>query len=177
MRIALVALVVGAGHAGELERANVAGAHHVRPGAQINEIAVLVIGNWLAFGNVLQVPNFELARVARPLAQSTEPAGLRVLDRLLTRDHFFLERMVRLNLLLHLLLDLRKIFGRDAVAEFHVVIKPILDWRAGGELGIGPEAQDGCSEHMGAGMADALQFGHLGAVVEGFAFGFHKNSF
>ena len=47
---------------------------------------------------------------------------------------------------------------------------------AGGELGVGPEAQNGRSEHMGAGMADALQVGHFLAVVEGFAFVFHKLS-
>ena len=60
------------------------------------------------------------------------------------------------------------------MAEFHVVIKAVLDRRAGGELGIGPDAQDGRGEHVGAGMADALQFGHLRAVVEGFAFSFHN---
>ena len=41
LRVLLVALVVGAGHGGELERADVAGAHHVRPGAEVDEIAVL----------------------------------------------------------------------------------------------------------------------------------------
>ena len=55
------------------------------------------------------------------------------------------------------------------MAEFHVVVEAVLDWRAGGELGVGPEAQDGRGEHVGAGMAEALQFGHFLPVIEGFA--------
>lgn len=47
------------GHAGELERANVAGAHHVRPGAQVNEVAVLEIGDRFALGNLVEQVRFE----------------------------------------------------------------------------------------------------------------------
>ena len=36
----LVAFVVGAGDVGELEGADVAGAHHVRAGAEVSEVAV-----------------------------------------------------------------------------------------------------------------------------------------
>src|SRR5207248_7161772 len=45
LRILFVALVVRAGDVGELERANVSGAHHVRAGAEINEIAIAVERN------------------------------------------------------------------------------------------------------------------------------------
>src|SRR5205823_8220850 len=103
-----------------------------------------------AFRNVCEIAELELAWIARSLAQRSEPAALRVLHCLLARDDDFLERMVRFDLLLHLLLDLRKIFGRDAVAEFHVVIKAVLDRRAGRELGVGPEAQYGGGEDVGA---------------------------
>src|SRR5208337_4902638 len=74
LRVALVALVVGAGHAGELERADVAGAHHVRPGAQVNEIAVLEISDLLALGNGFEVADLELARIAWPLGQAAKPS-------------------------------------------------------------------------------------------------------
>ena len=78
--------------------------------------------------------------------------------------------MIGLDLLFHLGLDLLEILGRDAVAEFHVVVKAVLDRRTGSELGVGPEAQDGRGEHVGAGMPDAFQFGQLRAVVGSFAF-------
>ena len=42
LRIALVAFVVGAGEVRELERADIAGAHHMRPGAEIDELAIAV---------------------------------------------------------------------------------------------------------------------------------------
>ena len=68
LRAFFVALVIRGGHAGELERADVAGAHHVRPGAQVNEIAVLEIGNRFAFGNLLEQIELELGFIPRPLA-------------------------------------------------------------------------------------------------------------
>src|SRR5437667_11459335 len=80
--------------------------------------------------------------------------------------------MIGFDLLFHLGLDLLEILGRDAVAEFHVVVKAVLDRRTGSELGVGPEAQDGRGEHVGAGMADALQLGHFVPVVGSLVF--HK---
>jgi hypothetical protein len=41
-------------------------------------------------------------------------------------------------------------------------------------LGVGPKAQDGRGHDMGAGMAEALQVGHLLTVIQRFAFVFHK---
>ena len=55
LRVLLVAFVVGAGDTQQLERADVAGAHHVRPGAEIDEIAVLIERDLFAFGNVFEV--------------------------------------------------------------------------------------------------------------------------
>ena len=49
-----------------------------------------------------------------------------------------------------------------------VVVKPVLDRRPGGELGVGPEAQDGRGQDVGAGMADALQVGHFLPVIQCF---------
>src|SRR5271154_1740240 len=62
--VALVALIIRAGHVRELERADVAGAHDVRPGAEVEKIAVLEIRNRLAFGNVLDDVEFELGGCA-----------------------------------------------------------------------------------------------------------------
>ena len=95
----------------ELESADVAGAHYVRPGAKVDEIAVLVIRDLLAFGNVFEIPNLELARIPRPLGQSAKSAALGVFRRLLACHDFLLEDMVRLDLLFHLRLDLGKVFG------------------------------------------------------------------
>ena len=73
LRILFVALVVGAGDVGELERADVARAHHVRPGAEIDEVAVAKERNLARLGNVLEDVELELARL-RPLAQRRRAA-------------------------------------------------------------------------------------------------------
>ncbi len=63
LRILFVAFVISAGDVGQFERPDVAGAHHVRPGAKINEVAVPIIRNRFAFWDVLDDIEFELARV------------------------------------------------------------------------------------------------------------------
>ena len=166
----LVALVIRAGHAGELERADVAGAHDVRPGAEVNEIAVLEIGDLLALGNGFEVANLELARIARTLGQAAEPPALAnpscACSRVTTifsktwfaLISFFISASICLEIL-----------RRDAVRQIHVVIKTVLDRRPGGELRVRPQPQDGGGQHMRGGMADAFQLGHLRAVVQSFA--------
>ncbi len=49
LRILFVAFVISAGDVGEFERADVAGAHHVRPGAEIGELAVPIDRDLFAF--------------------------------------------------------------------------------------------------------------------------------
>ena len=157
----------------ELERADVPRAHDVRPRAEVDEIAVLEIGNRLAFGNVLDNIELELARHG-PFAQRGQPAFLGVLQRLGARhDHLF-KRLVRLDHPLHFLLDLGKILWRDAMRHFHVVIKAVLNRRSGGELGVGPELGDGGGQDMRAGVAEALQFRHLVAIIQRFSFVIHN---
>ena len=150
LRAFLVALVVGGGHGGELERADVAGAHHVRPGAEVNEVAVLEVGDRLALGDVLEQVELELAGVAGPLGEAAEASALRVGDGLLARDGEFLEDVVGLNLLLHLLLELGEVLGGDAVGAFEVVVEAILDRRPVGELGVRPQTQDGGGQDVSA---------------------------
>src|SRR5439155_23089721 len=145
------------------------------PGAQIDEIAILVIGNWLAFRDILQVPEFELARISRSLTQSAQPTALRILYSLFARDDDLLESMVRLNLLFHLLFDLREILGRNAMRQLQIVIESGLDRRAGSKLCFGPNPEYGRGHDVGARVADALQLRHFAAVVQSFTFNFHNN--
>ena len=49
--------------------------------------------------------------------------------------------------------------------QLDVVVETVFDRRAAGELGVGPEPQDGGGQHMGAGMPDALQFTHFRAFI------------
>ena len=81
--------------------------------------------------------------------------------------------MVGLDFLFHLGLDLLKILRRDAVGKLDIVIETVLDGRAGGELGVGPEPENGGGHDMGAGMAQALQVGHFLAVVQCLSFVIH----
>ena len=62
LRILLVAFVVSAGDVGELERADVSGAHDMRPGAEIDEIAVAIERDGFARRNVFDDIELELAR-------------------------------------------------------------------------------------------------------------------
>ena len=62
LRILFVAFVVGARHAGELERADVSGAHDVRAGAKIDEVAIAIEGDRFARRNVFDDIELELAR-------------------------------------------------------------------------------------------------------------------
>ena len=61
LRILFVAFVVGAGDARELERADVSRAHDVRPGAEIDEVAVAIERDFFARRNVLDDVELELA--------------------------------------------------------------------------------------------------------------------
>jgi hypothetical protein len=69
--------------------------------------------------------------------------------------------VICLDLLVHLLLDARKILWRDAVTQFEIVVKPVLDGWPSGELCLGPKAQYGRREHVGARMTNALQLACL----------------
>ncbi len=71
-----------------------------------------------------------------------------------------LKAVVRLDLLLHLLLDPREVLGRDAVGQLQIVIKAVLHRGTGGELSLGPDLQNGRGKHVGARMAQGLEFSH-----------------
>ena len=54
--------------------------------------------------------------------------------------------------------------------KVEVVVESLGGWRTDVELGIGPEAQDGGGEHVGAGVPQALEVAHLVALIERLAF-------
>ena len=54
-----VAAVVGGGDAEEFEGFDVAGAHDVRAGAEVDKLAVLIEGDVFAFENVGEALDFE----------------------------------------------------------------------------------------------------------------------
>ena len=70
LRVFLVALVVGARDVREPERADVPRAHDVRPGAQIEEVAVAEERDLLALRDVREIADFEFARIPRPRSPS-----------------------------------------------------------------------------------------------------------
>src|SRR3954470_24664911 len=94
LRVLFVALVRGAGDAGELERADVAGPHDVRAGAEIGELAVAIERDFFALGNVLDDIELELARL-RPIAERAEDAAPGHVERFVARDGDALESVVR----------------------------------------------------------------------------------
>ena len=160
LRIFFVAFVIGAGDVGELERADVSGAHDVRPGAEIDEIAVAIERDFFVLRNVLDDIELELARLGS-FAQRREPALLAKCERFVARNFDPLEGMVRFDLLFHLRLDLLEILGRNAVRKIDVVIKAVLDRRPGGELRFRPDFQNGRGEDMRRRMAKPFEVRHL----------------
>ena len=143
----------------ELESPDVAGAHHVRPGAEVRELPVPEKRDRLARGNVLQDVEFELGGNASGRERG-QLAPFRHGQRIGAGNLDALENMVRLHLALHLLLDPREVLGGNPVAQFHIVIKPVLHRRPRRELRIGPDFQDRRRQHMRGGVADAFEFGH-----------------
>ncbi len=103
-------------------------------------------------GNGFEIANLKLARIAHALGQTTQPSALGILQRLFARDDNLLKGVVRLGFLFHLLLDLRKIFGRNAMLEIHVVIETVFNRRPGSELGVGPQPQNRRGHDMRGGM-------------------------
>ena len=64
-------------------------------------------------------------------------------DRIITISDFALDRLVAVDNFLHALLYDRKIFVRKRLISGEIVVKAILDSRADGNLGCGPQLFDG----------------------------------
>src|SRR5882724_985064 len=110
LRIVFVAFVVGTGDAGQLERADVAGAHDVRAGAEIGKLAVAIERDFFAFGNVLDDVELELRR-GRSLTKGTKDTTVRQVERFRAWQNDALESVIRFHFFLHLRFDLVEILG------------------------------------------------------------------
>ncbi len=159
LRIPLVALVIGAGDVGQLERADPAGIGDMGPGAEIDESAVGIKTDRRPLGNVLKNIELELARLG-PLAQGRQPSGagqhLRLGPAHLGTD----ERLPRLLDRGHLLLDPGEIVRADPVGQLDVIIESLLHRRTGGELGLRPKFKQSGSQDVGSRMANRFEFVH-----------------
>ena len=107
------------------------------------------------------------------LGESAEAAAFRHRLGFLAGDRLVFELLVLLGDLLHLRLDFLEIVRRDAVGHVEIIVEAVFNRRAVGELRVRPEAQDGGGHHVGGGVAEPLEVGHLGAFVESLAFGGH----
>ena len=177
LRILLVAFVISARHVRELERADVAGAHDVRTGAEIDELSVAVIARSASpSGMSWMISSLNLLGF-RALAKAAKRARFGHARALRSRvTSTFARKVVGLDLLLHLRLDLLEILRRDAMRQIHVVIKAVLDRRPGRELRFRPDLQNGGRQNVGGGMPQPLDIGHLGAFFGSFAIVLHRSN-
>src|SRR5205085_12060917 len=103
--VLFVAFVIGARNTGQLERTDVSCPHHVRAGAEINEIAVAIERDLLAGRNGFDDVDLDLARLIA-VAERGEASFFPELERFVARDLHFFEWMIGFDLLFHLGLDL-----------------------------------------------------------------------
>ena len=141
-----VALPVGAGHLGELVGAELAGVGHVRPAAQIGEVAELVDGDGLVLGQL--VYELELERL---IGED--------LPRLVAGDLATGDGGGRLGDLGHARLDGGEVVRRDGrpLGQLDVVVEAVLDGRADAELHAGIQIGESGGQEMGRGMAHELE--------------------
>ena len=145
---------------GDLEQFDAAGlhvarAHHVGPGAQIHELAVLEEADGLALRDVSQTLHLEGLSLALEIGQRFG-AGLDGL----------LEDLVLLGDLPHLLLDLGEVFRSEAVLQVEIIVEAFVRGRADVQQRIRPESQDRRRQDVRAGVTQAHQLIHLLPLVE-----------
>ena len=162
----LVAAVIRAGDGEELEGFQFRGIAHVRAGAEIHELAVLVERNFFALGNVGETAEFVALLAAR----------LDDLDGLLAGDLLAVKALVFIGDLFHLGLELHEVVGGEFVIEVDVVVEPGVRGRTDVELGIGEDAEDGGREDVRGRVAEFFErshdVGHSGKELSGgFDFG------
>ena len=90
--------------------------------------------------------------------------------RLVARDLEPLELDVRLDDLGHLRLDAGEILVGERPGDVEVVVKPGIDGRADGDLGLGEQALDRVRHDVGAGVAQSLEGRQLGGALPGDVF-------
>ena len=161
-----VAAPVGAGGAGELDGValDAAGGVQVGAGAQVGEVALLVEGDDGILRQVLD----ELHLVGLLLL-------LHELDGLLTGQLEALQLQLLLADLAHLGLESSQILGSEGAGGVKIVVEPVLNAGADGQLHLGVQPLHGLSQHVGAGVPIGLAvFGILKAKFVLDFFGHNK---
>ncbi len=141
-----VAAPVGARDLHQLERAELAGAGHVRTAAQVEPVALPVQADVFVRGDGCD----DLGLVV--LAELLER-----LDRLVARHELALDLEVGLGELVHLRFELRQVFRRERPAEGEVVIEAVLDHGADGDLRFGVHGLHGLREQVRRGVTDDFE--------------------
>lgn len=136
----------------------------MRAGAKIGKVAVAVDRDLLVFRNVLDDIEFEPAR-RRARAERAELTALRHGEGVGARELNALEDVVGFRFSFHLGFDSFEVVRRNAMRQVDVVVETVLDWWTGGELRFRPDFENGGGENVRGGMAEALQIGHLGALL------------
>ncbi len=153
--VVLVPAVIRAGDVEQLERAGGGGGLHVRAGAQVDELAVLIERDCLAFGNVGKAADFV----------AFLPAALDQRDGLVARDFAAGEHLAFRGDLAHLLLDAREILGREFMLQVDVVVEARVGRRPDVEFRVGEDAEQRRGQHVRTRMTEFLQrcHGHGGS--------------
>ena len=141
-----VAAPICARDAHELERLDLARRRKVRPAAEVDERALLVEGDLLPLGQVVDELHFIV------FAEAAHEG-----DRLAARQREALDGEVALDDLLHLRLDLGKVLHRDGRLEVDVVVEPVVDDGADRKLRSRENVLDRLRKDMRAGVAVDVQ--------------------
>ncbi len=137
----------GAGDVQQLESLDPSAGRHVRTAAEIHELAVAIRGDRLArLGELLN--EVDLHEVAFG-AEARQP--------LIAWDELAFELFITLDYLLHALLDLFQVLGRERRRPVEIVEESVLGGRAVTQLGLREQLQDGGSQHVRRGMPVNLQ--------------------
>ncbi len=127
----------------------------MRAAAEVEPITLLVDVDLLIGGDGIDQLDLEhLALVAENLL------------RLVARPYFFGERFVARDDLAHLLLDRVEVLRRERLVAEKVVVETVLDHRADGDLGAGPQRLHGFSQHMRRVVADQFECARVFAGQE-----------
>ena len=137
---------VSARHAGQLERLDLARGRQMRPAAEIDEIALLVKGNFRVLGQI--VDKFLFIRFAEIIHH---------FKGVLAAQRKALDGQIALDDLVHFRFDLAEIVLADGRFEIYVVIKTVFDDGPDGELAGRVNGFDRLRQHVRRGMAEHVQ--------------------
>ncbi|MPM92860.1 hypothetical protein SDC9_139996 [bioreactor metagenome] len=142
--LAGIAAPVGAGGAGQLDGADGAGAHQMRPGAEVGKVALTEERQLFALACVL----FQQLQLIRLVF--FQHAGF------VCRQQKLLDGFVFFDDLFHFGLNFFKVFGRKRGGNVEIVIKTAVDGRPDGQLGLREQMPHGLCQHVAGRMPKRL---------------------